>query len=288
MRIIRAEHLGMCFGVRDAITLAKQQAAQGPTTILGELVHNEHVLEDLRRRGVQTQKDARQVTTPTAIITAHGASDTAKRKAESYGLHLLEATCPLVQLVHHSAARLAREGWHPVIVGKRDHTEVRGIVEDLAEYDVVSCADDILGMKPRSKFGVVAQTTQPIDRVKSLVDLLSKRFPQAEVRFIDTVCQPTKQRQSAAIEISQLADAVVVVGGAHSNNTRELAATCARYCPCVIQIQDASDLRPEWFEGVQVAGLTAGTSTPDEVIQAVEARLAEIASQKTSAVPVGA
>lgn len=278
----------MCFGVRDAIALAQQQATQGPTTILGELVHNEHVLEGLRRQGVRMENEARAVTTPTAIITAHGASDYAKRKATSFGLHVLEATCPLVQLVHHSAARLVKEGWHPVIVGKRDHTEVRGIVEDLAEYDVVSCADDVLGMKPRSKFGVVAQTTQPIDRVKSLVDLIGKRFPQAEVRFIDTVCQPTKQRQSAAIEVSQIADAMVVVGGARSNNTRELAATCARYCPCVIQIQSAEELRPEWFEGVQVAGLTAGTSTPDDVIDAVESRLMKIAEQKSVAQPVEA
>jgi 4-hydroxy-3-methylbut-2-en-1-yl diphosphate reductase len=278
----------MCFGVRDAIDLAKRQATQGPTTILGELVHNEHVLAALRQRGIRMEKEASQVATATAIITAHGASELAKRRAESFGLHILEATCPLVQLVHHSAARLARDGWHPVIVGKRDHTEVRGIVEDLAEYDVVSCADDVLSMKPRSKFGVVAQTTQPIDRVKSLVDLIGKRFPQAEVKFIDTVCQPTKQRQSAAIEISQLADAVVVVGGARSNNTRELAATCARYCPCVIQIQSAEDLRPEWFEGVQVAGLTAGTSTPDDVIDAVETRLTRIAERKMAAVPVEA
>ena len=286
MRILRAEHMGMCFGVRDAIALARQQATQEPTTILGELVHNEHVLEELRRQGVRMEKEARAVLTRTAIVTAHGASEKAKQKALGLGLNLLEATCPLVQLVHRSATRLANEGWHPVIVGQRNHAEVRGITEDLAEYDVVLSAEDVLALSPRSKFGIVAQTTQPIDKVKTLVDLIGKRFPQAEVRFIDTVCQPTKQRQSAAIEVSQQADAMVVVGGTKSNNTRELAATCARYCPCVIQIQSAAELRPEWFEGVQTVGLTAGTSTPDAVIAEVEARLERIALEKSVALPV--
>ena len=277
MRILRAEHMGMCFGVRDAIALAQSQAKKEPITVLGELVHNEHVLEGLRRQGVHMETQARAVSTRTALITAHGASDEAIGQAEALGLNVLEATCPLVKLVHRSVARLVKAGWHPVVIGKRGHAEVRGIVEDLAECDVVLSADDVLAMKPRARFGIVAQTTQPIDKVKALVELIGKRYPKAEIRFVDTVCQPTKQRQAAAIEISQLADAMVVVGGAHSNNTRELAATCARSCPCVIQIQTAAELRPEWFEGVQTVGLTAGTSTPDDLIAEVHARLQQIA-----------
>src|SRR4029453_17134638 len=111
-----------------------------------------------------------------------------------------------------------------------------------------------------------AQTTQPIERVRHLVALIEQRFPQSEIRFLDTVCQPTKQRQTAAIELAKQCELVIVIGGAHSNNTRELVATCRRYCARVHHVQDAGGLCPEWFSGAQNVGITAGTSTPDEVI----------------------
>ena len=109
--------------------------------------------------------------------------------------------------------------------------------------------------------------------MRRLVDLIRRRFPQSEVRFVDTVCKPTKDRQSAAVELARQADVVIVVGGRSSNNTRELVKTCARYCAHVHQVQTDADVRPEWFEAAQVAGLTAGTSTPDDVIDRVEARI---------------
>jgi 4-hydroxy-3-methylbut-2-enyl diphosphate reductase len=123
------------------------------------------------------------------------------------------------------------------------------------------------------RFGVAAQTTQAIEKVRRLADLIRRRFPQSEVRFVDTVCKPTKDRQSAAVEMARQADVVIVVGGRSSNNTRELVRTCARYCARVHQVQTDTDVRPEWFEAAQVAGLTAGTSTPDDVIDRVEARI---------------
>ena len=125
---------------------------------------------------------------------------------------------------------------------------------------------------------MAAQTTQPIERVRELAGMVRRRFPQAEVRFIDTVCQPTKLRQHAAEEIAQHSDVVVVIGGANSNNTRELVATCGRFCPRVHHVQTAEDLLPTWFDGAATVGITAGTSTPDDVIDAVEARLREMAS----------
>src|SRR6266446_5853594 len=240
MRILRAEHLGMCFGVRDAIALALQQTE--PVTILGDLVHNEAVLSQLRSQGVRIEHQVADVTTANVMITAHGASQRA----------------------------LAREGFHPIIIGKRDHVEVRGLTEDLDACDVVLDEKDVAALAEHSRFGVVAQTTQPIDRVRHLVSLIRKRFPNAEIRFIDTVCQPTKQRQTAAIELAQQSDVVVVIGGAHSNNTRELVNTCQRYCARVHHVQTADDLREEWFTGAETVGITAGTSTPDAVIEPVE------------------
>ncbi len=270
MKIIRAEHLGMCFGVRDAITLAMQQAEKGPLTILGELVHNETVMAQLRVRGVQYTNQVEAVTTRTAMVTAHGASERAIRQAQVRQLEVIQATCPLVHLVHRSIAELVRAGFHPIIIGKADHVEVRGLTEDLLEYDVILAEADVAGLRERPRFGVTAQTTQPIDKVRHLVALIRERFPQAEVKFIDTVCQPTKQRQASAIELAQQADVVVVIGGPNSNNTRELTASCRRYCLQVYQVQTAADLKPDWFANAQTVGITAGTSTPDHVIEAVE------------------
>jgi 4-hydroxy-3-methylbut-2-enyl diphosphate reductase len=273
MKILRAEHLGMCFGVRDAIALALQQAEEQPLTILGDLVHNETVLASLRQKGIRIEHQPSDVSTPTVMITAHGASGHMMNRARERGLQVVEATCPLVHFAHRVVAKLVQEGCHPVIIGRRDHVEVRGLTEDLAAYDIVLCEADVDALKERPRFGITAQTTQPVERVRQLVSLIRRRFPGSEVRFVDTVCQPTKQRQTAAIEMAQQSDVVIVIGGANSNNTRELVATCSRHCARVHHVRTAADLRPEWFAGAQTVGLTAGTSTPDGSIDSVEMKI---------------
>jgi 4-hydroxy-3-methylbut-2-enyl diphosphate reductase len=280
MKIIRAEHLGMCFGVRDAIALALETAKQAPLTILGDLVHNEHVLAALKAKGVVIEQQAKAVNTQTVMVTAHGASERALAGTRALGLNVLEATCPLVRVAHHAVMKLAREGYHPVIVGRRDHVEVRGLTGDLDEFDVVLTEEEVLALKERARFGVAAQTTQPIEKVRALVNVLRRRFPNAEVRFVDTVCQPTKQRQHAAVELAQQCDVVIVVGGAHSNNTRELVETCSRHCRSVHHVQTAEDLLANWFEGAEVVGVTAGTSTPDAIVAQVEAGIRMIAIRR--------
>jgi 4-hydroxy-3-methylbut-2-enyl diphosphate reductase len=276
MKIIRAEHLGMCFGVRDAIALALHHSQTEPLTVLGELVHNETVLVQLRNRGIQFQREPDGVTTGTAMITAHGASHRARDHAQSLGLHLLEATCPLVHHAHRSVTQLVREGYHPVIIGKRGHVEVRGLTEDLEHFDVVLTEDDVDRLAERPRIGIAAQTTQPIDRVERLVERIRCRFPDSDIRFIDTVCQPTKQSQTAAVNLARQCDVVVVVGGANSNNTRELVATCSRHCTRVHHVQSAADLHPYWFAPRDTVGITAGTSTPDEVTEGVEHWVAQL------------
>lgn len=272
---MRAAHLGMCFGVRDAIELALNQP--GPVTILGDLVHNETVLNHLRSQGVRIEHQVANVTTPNVVITAHGASQRSLSRVREHRLNIVEATCPLVHFAHRSVATLVSQGYHPVIVGKRDHVEVRGIIEDLEAFDVICSEEDVERLQERPRFGVAAQTTQPIERVRYLVELIRRRFPRAEVRFIDTVCQPTKQRQSAAIELAKQSEVVVVIGGSHSNNTRELVATCRQHCDRVHHVQTAEDLRPDWFVEAERVGITAGTSTPDSTIDAVERWLREFA-----------
>ena len=277
MEILRASHLGMCFGVRDAIELAHTHADAGPLTILGDLVHNPTVLNALTAKGVAIAKDITHVATATVMVTAHGTSERTLARTRALGLKVVEATCPLVSVAHRAVLALAREGYHVVIVGQRDHVEVRGLTGDLDCFDVVLDEADVAALQGHPRIGVAAQTTQSVEKVRALVEAIRARFPESEVRFVDTVCKPTKQRQSAAVEIARQADVVIVVGGSASNNTRELVKTCGRYCARVHHVQTDADLQQQWFDDAKVVGLTAGTSTPDEVIDRVEARLRAIA-----------
>jgi 4-hydroxy-3-methylbut-2-enyl diphosphate reductase len=276
MRILRAAHLGMCFGVRDAIALAVEHAEAGPLTILGDLVHNPTVLGALEGRGIAVAQDVAQVATPTLMVTAHGTSERSLARTRALGLTVVEATCPLVRVAHRAVAALARDGYHVVIVGQRDHVEVRGLTGDLDRFDVVLDEADVLALDEHPRIGVAAQTTQPVETVRHIAALIRRRFPRSDVRFVDTVCKPTKDRQSAAVDMARSADVVIVAGGRSSNNTRELVRTCARYCARVHHVQTDADVRPEWFDGAGVVGLTAGTSTPDEVIDRVEERIREV------------
>ena len=284
-RILRADHLGMCFGVRDAIALARTEAARRPLTVLGDLVHNETVLAELRARGIRLERHLADVDTAAVMITAHGASDRLLADVRGSGHAVVEATCPLVHFAHRSLAALVREGRHPVVIGQRGHVEVRGLTEDYPDCEVVLNEADIAVLASRPRFGVVAQTTQPIARVRELVACLRRHFPESEISFRDTVCQPTKQRQQAAEDLARQCAVVIVVGGAQSNNTRELVATCGRHCGRVHHVQTASDLAPEWFHDAETVGLTAGTSTPDSVIDAVEAALNRLAESSSVSTP---
>jgi 4-hydroxy-3-methylbut-2-en-1-yl diphosphate reductase len=282
IQVIRAEHLGMCFGVRDAIELALRRADAAPLTILGELVHNDAVLADLRSRGIATADDPSHVTTRTVMVTAHGASERTLANTRALGLEVVEATCPLVRVAHRAIRALVRDGYHPVIIGQRTHVEVRGLTEDLDEFDVVLDESGVVSLQEYPRIGVAAQTTQPVDRVRHLVALIRRQFPRSDVRFIDTVCRPTKERQDAAVELARRSDVVIVVGGAHSNNTRELVNTCRLHCFHVHHIQTEADLRREWFSTAARVGLTAGTSTPDDVIDRVERHIRELAAEPSA------
>jgi 4-hydroxy-3-methylbut-2-enyl diphosphate reductase len=273
MKILRADHLGMCFGVRDAIRLAVHQAQRGPLTVLGDLVHNETVLARLRGEGIEFASRPEHARTETVMITAHGASEKRLAAVAQRGQKVVEATCPLVRWAHQALASLVREGYHPVIVGQPDHVEVRGMTEDLTAFDVVLTEADLDRLGPWRRLGVVAQTTQPVERVRELVQACKRKFPDAEVRWIDTVCRPTKERQTAAVDLARRCDVVIVIGGAHSNNTRELVGTCGRQGARVYHVQTADQLQEEWVGQACCVGITAGTSTPDDTIDAVERRL---------------
>ncbi len=270
MHVTRAESLGMCFGVRDAIAQALEHRRRTELTVLGELVHNRDVLRRLTDAGVRIAPavDA-PVETPLVMITAHGASERALAALRERGLEVEQATCPLVTHAHRRVRRLVQDGYFPVIIGQRRHVEVRGLVEDLDDYAVLEGPEEIRDLPARARYGVASQTTQPLRFVLEMVDRIREQFPQADVRFCDTVCAPTKERQTAARRLAAECEVVIVVGGRTSNNTRQLVRACEAEGARAHQVEGVNDLRWEWFTGVRSVGLTAGTSTPDEVIDAV-------------------
>jgi 4-hydroxy-3-methylbut-2-enyl diphosphate reductase len=269
MQVRVAEHLGMCFGVRDAIDMAVELAKQGPVTILGDLVHNPDVVEHLDSVGAARATRTDEIHTQSVLLTAHGTSNRVKLRLQKLGLEVHDAACPLVKRVHSAIEKLVAENRHPVIIGQSGHVEVRGLVGDLEDYTVLLDKRDIQKLEGKSRLGVVAQTTQPLEQVLELVAAIRERFPIADVHFIDTVCQPTKDRQDALHKLACECDVVVVVGGPESNNSKKLTELARQLGRPAHQVARASELRPEWFKGARVVGLTAGTSTPEQVIHEV-------------------
>jgi 4-hydroxy-3-methylbut-2-enyl diphosphate reductase len=275
MRVVRAEAMGMCFGVRDALAALGAVADPASVTIRGELVHNEAVLDGLRGRGfgmlAESVRDELPAT-PVVAVTAHGISDRERSRLESGGKRVLDTTCPLVRRAHLAARGLAERGYHVLVAGRPGHVEVRGIVEDLPSYDVVPDCDTVREYASR-RLGVIAQTTTAPRKFQAICAAVRERNPAAEIRVIDTVCRPTEDRQLAVERLLEQVEAMVVVGGRNSNNTRELVELCRERGRPAWHVQGAGDLVAGWFEGVRVVGLTAGTSTLDATVDEVERAL---------------
>lgn len=280
MRIVRARAMGLCFGVRDALKATRSIAKPERVTIHGELVHNEQVLADLDRRGFRTLPEGdRGATpdTPEVLITAHGVSDRERERLEAGGKRLIDTTCPLVARVHEAACALEQdEGRYVLVIGRRGHVEVRGIIGDLRRFEVLERPEDVRRM-PHSRLGIVCQTTTTDREAEAIVQRVREANPDADIRFVNTVCQPTRDRQRALDELLEEVEAVVVVGGRRSNNTRRLVARCLQHGTPALHVQAPADLEPDWFSGFRIVGLTAGTSTPDGIIEAVHRALLSIA-----------
>ena len=273
MKVIRAEALGLCFGVRDALELAFGRDDAQEITIYGELVHNETVIAKLRDQGFRSApEEGREnvVATTKVLVTAHGISNRERTRLLAEGKELIDTTCPLVQKVHNAALRLQEAGYQVVVIGRHGHVEVRGVIGDLTDYSVVqSVAEAEALVLDCARIGVVSQTTFAENTAREIVAALSRVNPRAEVRFHNTVCDPTRQRRAAVANLLPQVDKVVVVGGRNSNNTRQLVRACEAGGGDVVHVQGPEDLDPQWFEGCATVGLTAGTSTMDQVVDAV-------------------
>ena len=280
MRIIRAETLGMCFGVRDALKAMGAVDDPSRVTIHGELVHNDLVLVELSARGFRSGSESNRQeipATPEVLITAHGVSDRERARLEAAGKRLIDTTCPLVRRAHDAALTLRDEGRHVLVIGRRGHVEVAGLVEDLPSHDVIESERDVRTYT-QARLGVICQTTTTERDSARVRAAIAASNPDADIRVIDTVCLPTKDHQRSVERLIDGSDAVVVVGGRNSNNTRALADRARDRGLPAVHVQSAADLDPEWFRPEWTVGLTAGTSTLETTIEEVHDALLAIAA----------
>ena len=281
MKIKRAEKYGFCSGVRIAELKVKRFAeAGGRGAILGQLVHNERVIEEMENLGVRTVSEIAAVDAPTVIFSAHGVPPSFHQRARSAGLKVLDTTCKFVYDTHHEAERALAAGYHLVFIGDPTHREVIGYTNDLdpPAYHIVSSVADAeaVDWSRYDRIKVLYQTTLNAEEFEEVVQTIRRRA--AHVERADTICYATKENQEAARLLAHdpEVDLIVVIGGTRSANTKHLWEICRASKPSYF-VQGAGDLDAEWFCSAAVVGVTAGASTPDYVIDEVEARIAELA-----------
>lgn len=278
MRVKRAEKYGFCAGVRVADQKVKKFAALGGDggRILGQVVHNERVVEEMAELGVTTIDALGEAESGTLIFSAHGVPPSFHRQARRRGLRILDTTCPFVYDVHEEADRAAAEGAHLVFIGEPGHREVTGYTldRDPSTYHVLTSVEqaEVIDWSGYSLVKVLYQTTLNAEEFEDVVRYLES---QVEVSRADTICYATKENQDAARELSDdpEVDLILVVGGKQSANTRHLWEICQERKPSYL-IQGSGDLIGEWFAGARTVGVTAGASTPDYVIEEVERAVA--------------
>lgn len=277
MRIIVAEHAGVCYGVERALKLAKEAIVDGGTVhTLGPLIHNPQAVAALENRGVTVADSVDDVNEGTLVIRTHGVDPARADAARAKGLSVVDATCPFVSTAQRHAAELADSGYSVFIVGEAHHPEVEGILAYTgARATVIERVEDLPRTLPSRRIGVVVQTTQS---ALLLEDIAAALLPRVnELRVFNTICSATSKRQQAADELARDVDAMVVVGGKNSGNTTRLAEICAAVNERVHHVETPLELRPEWFVDTQTVGVTAGASTPDEQIADVIAAIEAIA-----------
>ena len=279
MKVNISQHAGFCFGVDRAVKMCAQIDPKTPQPIfmLGNLVHNESVVEKLKKQGIKVIKSLDEADSGTVIITAHGIYPEIYQEAKKKSLNIMDTTCPKVTVVHNLAKKLQTEGRQIVIIGDEDHIEVRGINGAVGwKATVIKSVEEIteLDLLVETKIGVVSQTTQDEEYFTKIVTALKKKF--ADVKVFNTICESTRKHQREAKELARHNKVMLVIGSKTSGNTTRLYHICRKLNKKTYWIDTAADLSNSWFKGVESVGITAGASTPHELIEEVAKDIKEI------------
>ena len=268
MEVILADYLGFCYGVKRAIKIARENAsADGNACTLGPIIHNPQMVERLRREGVGTVDSLEEMRDGTIIIRSHGVGPEIYEQADQMNLRLVDATCPHVRKAQLSAKSLVDEGYQVIIVGEKEHPEVKSIFEwSSHKAMIVETEEEAEDFAPCSRLGIVSQTTFSSDRFRRIVmKLLDK---SRDIKILRTICTATDQRQAAAMDLAGKVNLMLVIGGKNSANTSRLAQLCAQKCR-TYHIETVAELQDQWFDKIEKIGITAGASTPDWIIKEV-------------------
>jgi 4-hydroxy-3-methylbut-2-enyl diphosphate reductase len=274
MQVKIARTAGFCWGVRRTVDKAMEVADDAQAVVtLGPIIHNPQAVERMRERGIGTVAALSEVASgTTVVIRTHGALKSELGVARERGLEVVDGTCPYVKYPQVMAQRLSRDGYHVVVVGDANHAEVKGVVSYAEGPCTVVKPGEPLPEISGKKVAVIAQTTCIGADFERVVGALALRHK--EVRAVNTICADTDERQEDARQLAREVDAVVVVGGKNSANTRHLAEICRTIQPRTWHVETEEELQLDWFQGCRVVGISAGASTPDWVIEGVAERLA--------------
>ena len=271
MKISIAEYAGFCFGVKRAIDQIEKLNKNNKKNIyvLGKLIHNPQVIKDLEKKGVKSieiENIDNLNKNSTIIISAHGVPDNLITKLKKKGFKIIDSTCPLVKKVHNITKEAEKEGYKIIIFGDKEHTEVKGIKGNLKHAIVISDINEINKLDEKKNYCLVSQTTQDVEKFDKLIKELKKSIKN--LKIYDTICIPTKQRQSSSLELAKKSDLMLIVGGKISANTKRLAQRCSEFTQ-TYHIETEKELKSEWFKNKENIGITAGASTPDYIINKV-------------------
>jgi 4-hydroxy-3-methylbut-2-enyl diphosphate reductase len=280
--IILAEPRGFCAGVDRAIDIVEHALSKfgAPIYVRHEIVHNTHVVDDLRARGAIFIEDLDDVPPDaTLVFSAHGVPKEVEHEAARRGFRVFDATCPLVTKVHVEVAKLHKEGYEFIMIGHKGHPEVEGTMGQLPSgIHLVEGAEDVTRIKPlqTQKLAVVTQTTLSVDDAAEIMAAVKLHFPMVREPKQQDICYATQNRQDAIKVLSPQVDIVIVVGSPTSSNSNRLRDVAAKYGTPSYMVDNAEELQPEWLVGKRTIGLTAGASAPDILVQQVIARLREL------------
>ncbi len=269
MKVLLAKDAGYCFGVRDAVNLAYETAEkEGEVYMLGHIVHNENVVTELEKTGTKVIDDLNEVPDNKPILfRAHGTVPKVWDEAEKRGINIVDATCPLVTEIHEEVRKLAAENRRIIIIGDHGHDEVNGIMEQVQDSIVVANSGEAKRLRKMKKAGVVSQSTQMIENVQDIINILMTKV--FDLRFVNTICFPTRRNHEQIKSLAELSDIMIVIGSFTSANSKRLTELAKERNERTYQVTCANDLDSAWFQQSDTVGVSAGASTPDNIIESV-------------------